>query len=210
MALIAFTRNHDDLSTNLGYQFKFHCDKCGNGHMSSFMPSKLGTAGALLRGASQLLGGIFGSAGQSTYEIQQAVGGVEHDDAFRKAVEEAKPQFRQCSRCGKWVCPEICWNQERGLCEECAPDSTEERAAAQASALRDQIWEKARKTDLAADVDMISKAVASCPQCGAKTQGAKFCSDCGARLAPVTECTRCGAALKEGAKFCAECGQKLN
>ncbi len=65
MALIAFTKNHDDLSTDMGYQFKFHCDKCGNGYMSSFIPSKLGTAGALLRGASQLLGGFFSSAGRA-------------------------------------------------------------------------------------------------------------------------------------------------
>jgi hypothetical protein len=36
MTLVPFVQNHDDLSTDRGYQFKFHCDKCGNGYMSRF------------------------------------------------------------------------------------------------------------------------------------------------------------------------------
>jgi hypothetical protein len=31
MALIQFTRNYQDLSTDQGYQFEFSCDRCGNG-----------------------------------------------------------------------------------------------------------------------------------------------------------------------------------
>jgi len=29
MALIQFVQNYQDLSTDRGFQFKFHCDKCG-------------------------------------------------------------------------------------------------------------------------------------------------------------------------------------
>ncbi|MFY9562138.1 MAG: zinc ribbon domain-containing protein [Terriglobales bacterium] len=29
MALIQFTRNHTDHSTDKGYQFEFFCDRCG-------------------------------------------------------------------------------------------------------------------------------------------------------------------------------------
>jgi hypothetical protein len=42
MALIPFVQNFDDLSTDQGFQFKFHCDKCGNGYMSSFQGSSAG------------------------------------------------------------------------------------------------------------------------------------------------------------------------
>jgi hypothetical protein len=32
-SLIQFVANYDDLSTDKGFQFKFHCDKCRNGYM---------------------------------------------------------------------------------------------------------------------------------------------------------------------------------
>ena len=61
-------------SADVGYQFKSFCDKCGNGYMSTFIQSKVKTAASLLRGAGQLLGGIFGSASANSYEIQRVVG----------------------------------------------------------------------------------------------------------------------------------------
>ena len=36
MALIQFTKNHSDHSTDRGFQFEFFCDKCGNGYMTRF------------------------------------------------------------------------------------------------------------------------------------------------------------------------------
>src|SRR5687767_2578648 len=99
MGLIQFVRNYDDLSTDRGFQFKFHCDKCGNGYMSHFETSVIGTAGGLLRAAGDIFGGILGSAGNSAYEIQRAVGGTAHDSALKAAVEEVKPNFTQCVRC---------------------------------------------------------------------------------------------------------------
>src|SRR5947209_8089568 len=39
MAMIQFVKNYEDLSTDKGFQFKFYCDKCGNGFMSRFHPS---------------------------------------------------------------------------------------------------------------------------------------------------------------------------
>jgi hypothetical protein len=208
MAMIAFTKNHQDLSTDLGYQFKFFCDKCGNGYMSSFIQSKVKTAGSLLRGAGQLLGGFLGTAGANSYEIQRIVGGKEHDSAFRQAIEEVRPHFKQCSRCGHWVCPENCWNHERGLCEACAPNLDEERAAAQATATRDQVWQKAQSTDLVGEIDMTSKTVAYCPECGAKSQGGKFCPECGAKFFSSIECPKCGTRIEGKVKFCPECGEK--
>src|SRR5690349_17951225 len=158
MSMIRFTANHEDLSTDRGYQFKFLCDKCGNGYMSRFQPSLTGTAGGLLRAAGDIFGGILSNAGNSAYEVQRAVGGRAHDGAFEKAVEEAKGYFKQCSRCGRWVCPEMCWNNKAGLCEQCAPDFEESFAASKANAMADaahsQLYEKAGQTDYTSGVDM--------------------------------------------------------
>src|SRR5215813_9255471 len=137
MSMIQFTQNYDDLSTDRGYQFKFYCDRCHNGYLSSFQTSAIGLAGGLLRSASSLFGGVLGSASDSAYEVQRAVGGKAHDSALKAAVEEIKPQFHQCGRCGKWICPQVCFNAKRGLCIDCAPDVENEMAAAQAQATRD-------------------------------------------------------------------------
>lgn len=212
MSLIQFVANYDDLSTDRGFQFKFHCDKCGNGHMSEFETSVTNVAGGLLRAAGNLFGGVLGRVSNSSYEIQRAVGGKAHDDALRRAVEEGKKYFKQCTRCGKWVCPDVCWNGGRGLCEGCAPDQQEETAAAQAQATAEQVHAKARETNFVKDVDMSRKASAEkplCAQCGAVSKGGKFCAECGAPLVAKIKCTRCNADNEPSAFFCPECGNKM-
>jgi membrane protease subunit (stomatin/prohibitin family) len=209
MALIQFTKNHSDHSTDKGYQFEFFCDRCGNGFMSEFKPSVAGYAAGAVRTAGDLLGGIFGRVGSSTYEIERAVKGPGHDKAFRDAIEEAKPNFRQCPKCARWACLAACWNQTRGLCYECAPSVETELAAAQAQATVEQIQQKVREQNLTKDLDLTSEAAALCPSCGARTQGAKFCPECGKPLRPKGECPRCGTKVEAGAKFCPECGQKM-
>ena len=208
MGLVQFVQNHDDLSTDRGYQFKFYCDKCHNGFMSRYKPSVVGTAGSLLRAAGNIFGGVLGQAGHSAYEIQRAVGGKAHDDALEEAVEEVKPHFMQCVRCGRWVCNTVCWNQERGLCSECAPQTEEEIAAAQAQAQVEQIHSKVRERDQTEGLDLDAKMVARCPKCKAQTAGGKFCPECGASLAPRNECADCGAKVPPAAKFCPECGAR--
>ena len=209
MALIQFTKNHTDHSTDKGYQFEFFCDRCGNGYMSEFKSSMAGVASSALRTAGDLLGGVFGRVGSSTYEIERVVRGPGHDKAFREAVEEAKPNFRQCPKCAQWVCQTLCWNQKRGLCYECAPNVETEMAAAQAQLTVEQMKEKLQQQDLTRDLDVTSEAVALCPSCGARTQGAKFCPECGKPLRAKSECPRCGTKAEAGTKFCPECGQKL-
>jgi hypothetical protein len=209
MALIEFVRNHEDLSTDHGYQFKFYCDKCGGGWVSEFQTSVTGMAGGLLRAAGGLFGGVLGRAASSEYEIRRAVGGPAHDSALKKAVEEAKGRFKKCSRCGKWVCPDTCWNDEKGLCEECAPDLREEAAAAQAQAARDQIVEKAHAVDQTGGLDVSRNVSVRCAQCNAQIQGGKFCPECGAPVSTKSQCRKCGSEAKAGAKFCPECGEKM-
>jgi len=50
IALIQFTRNHTDHSTDKGYQFEFCCDRCGNGYKSEFSRPR---SGPMLRSPCQ-------------------------------------------------------------------------------------------------------------------------------------------------------------
>lgn len=210
MATIEFTGNYQDLSTDRGYQFKFYCEKCGNGYMSTFQTSTMGMASSAMQVAGNLLGGIFGKAASTAYEIQRAVGGPAHDAALREAGDEIRPLFKQCTRCGRWVCEPVCFNQKAQLCEGCAPDMEEEIAAAQAEAARQQALEKAREVDWMQGRDLGQVTGVACKECGAKVpQGAKFCPGCGASTQQKKHCTGCGAPLEGSARFCAECGQKV-
>lgn len=84
--------------------------------------------------------------------------GPEHDAALREAVEEGKQHFKQCTRCGKWVCPEACWNGKANLCEGCAPDYDKHLAANRAQVIaevsRQQMYEKAQAMNYAGAVEM--------------------------------------------------------
>jgi uncharacterized OB-fold protein len=211
--MIQFVANYDDLSTDRGWQFRFHCDKCGNGHMSAYEASTLGTAASLLNAAGNLFGGILGSAGSSAYEVQRAVGGKGHDEALRKAVAAGKEYFKQCSRCGQWVCPDVCWNAKASLCEGCAPDEQEELAAQKAQATAEQIAMRTRTQDYTQDLDFNKGSMVACGKCGARmSAGTKFCADCGAPNAAAAAkpkfCTACGGKVEPGAKFCPDCGAK--
>jgi hypothetical protein len=210
MGLIQFTRNHSDHSTDKGYQFEFFCDRCGNGFMSEFKPSMAGFATSALRAASDLFGGVFGRASSSSYEIERAIQGPGHDQAFRDAVEETKPNFRQCPKCAHWVCLAVCWNEKRGLCYTCAPNIETELAAAQVQATVDQIRTKVQAQDLTKDIDLTTEASALCPSCGARTQGGKFCPECGKPVRAKKTCQRCGTEMEAATKFCPECGNKTS
>jgi len=210
--MIQFVANYDDLSTDKGYQFRFHCDKCGNGHLSPYEISKLGTASSLLSAAGNLFGGMLGSAGNSAYELQRAIGGKAHDEALRRAIEGGRQHFKHCSRCGQWVCPEACWNSKAGLCESCAPDEQEELAAQKAQAAAEQIQLKTREQDYVGDLDFSKQGMVAC-SCGARiAASAKFCGECGkpnpGAQAKPRFCSGCGAKVEPGQKFCPECGNK--
>ncbi|MFD2784109.1 zinc ribbon domain-containing protein [Hymenobacter rubripertinctus] len=212
--MIQFVANHDDLSTDKGFQFKFYCDKCRNGHMSRFQPNSIGIAGELMRAAGSLFGGHFYDAGTAAYHVQRAIGGKAHDGALEAAVAAGKTYFKQCTRCGHWVCPDVCWNHSAGLCEDCAPDEHEELAAQQRQAAREQIQTKTREHDYTQNLDFLGRAaVVPCAQCQHKlAPGQKFCPECGtasAAAAPKdTFCADCGAPQQTPQRFCPDCGAK--
>ena len=78
---------------------------------------------------------------------------------------------------------EDCWNSERGLCKDCAPDLEEEYSVAQAQAAVDDAHEKAGQVDYVTADKFKETIVATCPHCGAKAGGGKFCEECGQPLA---------------------------
>jgi len=171
----------------------------------------------MLKAAGSLFGGVVSQAGWGAEHLKDALRGPAWDSAFKSAIDECRPQFRQCTLCGKWVCPEVCWNHERGLCEDCAPDLREHAPAIQAQAAVEQVREKAREIDQTGGLDLskplTAPGVTSCVKCqGALPSGAKFCASCGTPViqpAAATAkrfCTGCGQAVAPGARFCAGCG----
>ncbi len=209
MPPIEFTQNHEDLSTDVGFQFKFFCERCGDGFMSTFDRNMLGTAGGLLRSASGFLGDMFGRAADSAYEVQRAVGGASHDAALKAAVAEIKPLFKKCRRCGNWLCEKTCWNGGAGMCKNCAPVSEEEETALRATAVREQVSNDVAIEEEERIVAKTRAVKAPCPKCGAATLGQKFCPECGTKIETARFCEGCGKKLAPKAKFCGDCGTKV-
>ncbi len=207
MALIQFVRNHKDLSTDRGFQFEFCCDRCGSGYQTRFQASASGLVTDALDVAGGILGGLFSQAANVSQKVHSASWEKAHDDAFAAAVEEAKPHFKLCKRCSKWV-DDGCWNAERGLCLDCAPDLEAEYSAAQVEAAVEDARVKARQVEYVSADKFKQTVVGTCPHCGARLTGGKFCPECGQPVVRKRFCTECGKEVPGGVKFCPECGAK--
>ncbi len=212
MLAIEFTNNYQDLSTETGFQFKFFCERCGDGYMSSFDANEIGIAAAVLRGAGQIFGGVLGRVSYGSYEVQRAIGGPAHDKALRHAVEEVSLLFRKCRRCGDWMCVQSCWNADKKMCKRCAPIAEEEETSARAEEARGQAASDVRIEE-AERLEAKEREVAgTCPSCQAPTLGKRFCPGCGARLdsSQGAFCGACGSKMAPGARFCGDCGAKAD
>ena len=218
----AFTRNYEDNSTDAGFQFTFYCDVCHDGFKTSFIESATYKKGSLLRGltrgigaAGSLFGGALGSISNAAYQgehiLSERFEGMspewqkEHEKAFTMAQNEAKQHFHRCHKCHSWVC-DTCFNDEVGLCAECAPRANVEIAAARADKMKRDIWDKADQTQVFQGE--IEQKTTFCPNCGKPAGNAKFCTNCGSNLA-LNVCSRCGAENDINVRFCGECGKKL-
>ena len=206
MAPIKFTKNHNDLSTDTGFQFEFFCDRCGNGYQSNFEASATGMLSQGLNTAASILGGVFGGAAQIGENVHSAAWHQQKDAAFARAIDEVKSNFTQCRRCGKWVCKEVCWNNDRGMCKDCAPDLEQEYSAIQTQAAIQDAQEKASTVDYVSADKFKATIVGSCPHCGADVKGAKFCPECGKPVKQGKFCKECGKPIEGKVKFCPECG----
>ena len=207
---IPYTDNYRDHSTEAGYQFEFVCERCGNGYKSGFKPSALGIGGKALRTLGGIFGGKLSQAGYGAGGLQDLTESQAKDKALLEAVEECRPLFNQCHRCGQWVCKEICWNTEFNLCVGCAPKLEQEMAASQSDARLSQVRGKIQTVDWTGGIDVEHQQVALCPHCGAEAApSAKFCASCGQALTMPVTCAKCGHESPRGTKFCPECGEKL-
>lgn len=210
---IEFTSNYSDHSTDRGFQFEFNCDRCGTGYRTRFQAFAAGTISTALDTASSLFGGIFSSAANVGEQVRSAAWQKARDEAFAKAVEEIKPDFIQCPRCSTWVCHKSCWNNQRGLCKNCAPDMGVEMAAAQASRTVEEIWAHSKMAEedrsMLKDESWRAGVRATCPKCNAPlANNAKFCPECGTAISAEKSCSKCGSKIKPDAKFCPDCGTK--
>ena len=150
--LQSFTRNYEDNSTSAGFQFTFYCDICNDGFKSSFIESETYKRGKGLRGLSQgigvlgsLVGGRVGNIGYSMerggnilserFEGESPEWHKEHQNAFAMAQNEAKRFFHRCHGCHLYVC-DACFNENEGLCTDCAPRQEIYVAKARAEAMR--------------------------------------------------------------------------
>lgn len=208
--IIPFTDNYDDLSNPDGYQFEFHCERCGNGYRSPFQPDIKEKGRGFLRAAGDLFGGGLGELSDAADSMNwdEGTNSKAKDKALAEAVEAVRDEFVQCRGCGDWVCKSVCWNAEIGQCVTCSPVVAEELSRAQAAAQIEQIQEKVKETDWTKDLNIGTRTKVKCPSCNASVDGGKFCPECGEKLAKTGFCSECGATLNEDAKFCPECGTK--
>jgi hypothetical protein len=219
MALKAFTDNYEDNSTDAGFQFTFFCEICSEGYKTRFIESNTYKKAGFFRGlgdAMSAVSSIFGSSlGASAergtdilarrYEGMSPDWRKEHDEAFDVAQNEAKGHFHRCPKCTKWLC-ENDWNEQEGLCTECAPRENIEVAAARSRKMVRDIEEKAENTTVF--TGQIESKQTLCPQCGKPAGAGKFCNNCGASLNMI-KCPKCGAKNAAGTRFCGECGDRV-
>ncbi len=220
--LRSFTRNYEDNSTDAGFQFTYYCDVCNDGYKSSFVQSATYKKGKGLRGLTQgisvlgqLVGGRIGDIG-STVEsggdiLSSRFDGMspewqkEHDIAFERAQNEAQRHFHRCHSCNKYVC-DSCFNEDEGLCTDCAPRQEVYVAKARADAMRRNIDEAGENATVWKG--QIESKTTVCSVCGKPAGNGKFCNNCGASM-EMKVCSNCGAKNAQTVKFCNNCGTSM-
>jgi NADH pyrophosphatase NudC (nudix superfamily) len=107
-------------------------------------------------------------------------------------------------RCNNWV-DETCFNKQRGLCVNCAPNLATEMEAERSSVELGQMRDAMRaQTVFSGDT---SARATECPNCNKPVGSEKFCGNCGTPLG-TAKCGKCGAELAADTRFCGNCGNK--
>jgi membrane protease subunit (stomatin/prohibitin family) len=188
MSEIHFSDNHNDLSTDSGFQFEFYCERCHDAWRSPFDRYAAGTMENVLGAADGLFGGLFGRARDAMSQMRSAGWQQAKDAALREALKKAQERFHRCPRCSNHHCDK-CWNPDEGTCISCVPRLDAELAAirreAKLNKAREVAYEKAQ-----VDAEDLKERVVSCPECEAPVGRAKFCPDCGAKNPAAAKAAR--------------------
>ncbi len=220
--MTAFTRNYEDNSTEAGFQFTFYCDVCNDGYKTSFIESTTYKKNRGLRGLGQgvwavtnLLGGRLSNVGwaveRSADVLSERFNGMspewqkEHEQAFIRAQNEAQAHFMRCHGCNRWVCSS-CFNEDEGMCTDCAPRQNTAVAKARAQAMQNNLNDAA--TEQTVWSGKLQSQTIVCPSCGKPSNPGKFCNNCGAGL-EARNCPSCGTPVAAGVRFCGQCGSKI-
>ena len=211
MALRDFVKNHQDMSDDNGFQFKFYCDICGDGYLSRYRQapfSKARTALGVAEGIGSMLGrgGIWGGR-QAADALHDAKWREAKEKAFDEALREARAHFTKCPSCTKYV-DANCWNEQALMCVECAPRQAVVVQKAKAQAFVQKAQEAMAVKDFSAEIAVAEEATVVCPNCKKPTTVGKICEACGAPL-DKRLCSNCGAKNSISARFCNTCGAKL-
>src|SRR2546421_9890238 len=146
-APVPFTGNVLDLCNENGFQWEFTCDRCRNGFRSPFAQNVASRGRGVLRMAGEWFGGKLETFSQGVEDFNQYgyIGeeSATKDQFFAKAVENVRPNFRQCRGCGGWACAQLCSANHVGQCMAGSPLATEEVGKAQADARGHQLGEPA-------------------------------------------------------------------
>ena len=218
----AFTRNYEDNSTEAGFQFTFYCDVCNDGYKTSFVESESSKRSSKLRGIGQsawavssLLGGRLSNVGWAVERgagvLSERFNGMsaewqkEHEQAFIRAQNEAQQHFHRCEGCRRWVCDSD-FNEEEGMCVECAPRQNIAVAKAKSAAMQRNLDEAVQEQTVWSGT--LESKTTVCPVCGKPAGAGKFCGSCGAPMA-LAVCPGCGAKNALGVRFCCECGSPM-
>src|SRR3954452_21781667 len=233
-ALILFTGNHTDVSTYEGYQFEFHCQRCGNGHRSAFRHSVTGFGGRLAALGGGILGGEIGSRVQEVGLLAQwdrsSTRGSTNDKRLLEASEDVAGHFVQCRGCAEWVCRDVCWDGRADCCSRCVPAPAPDPAPGLGSSgfgpsgvgpgqpgcgppptAGQPGYGRPGYGPPGYGPPRVSlrppgrpSSPAVCCTNCGATTAGRFCAQCGNPLAPPV-CTGCGAPA-QGTPFCPQCG----
>lgn len=206
MSEIHLNDNYSDQSTDTGFQFEFHCERCRDAWRSPFDRYAAGTVEGLLGAADGLFGGLFGRARDAMSQVRSAGWQKARDEALREASKKAQEHFHRCPRCSNHFCDK-CWNPEDGTCINCVPRLDAELATIRREAKINKAREAAYEKATVSDADLEQRVV-SCPECEAPVGRAKFCPECGTAVSLNVQCGDCSAEMPKAAKFCPECGAK--
>jgi hypothetical protein len=214
LGLRDFVKNVDDMSDQSGFQFKFHCDICGDGFMTKYRPAPFAKARGLFGAASSIGSSLGGSFGNSAWGASSAANYMHdakwreaHEKALDDATAEARGHFTKCPGCAKYV-DASCWNEKGLMCIDCVPRLAVTMQKAQAQAMGAKAQEAAQSKDYSAEIKSTEDSMVTCPKCGKPTTSGKFCEACGAPLGQSV-CPGCGVKVSPTARFCNNCGAKL-